>query len=332
MFNCNTTRFVSGLRTTAPWPLALLLLVGCTTENRTPPTAQSQSAEPAKVEQPVTEAPLVRPQSEKLMSDKPADAPALLEPAKEVQQSVAAAAPAQPAANDQGDAKPSTPEKPSIADAPTQSPEPAKPVAVAAVDQVAQAKAPTRSTSSTKSTSKTPAKAPVAVTPPPPPPSIPPVLLSDGESKTCLVKVGDSMPAIELPSIDGQPQSLAGLLGSKLTVVVFWTANHPYAVEELGDLAAEVAGPLAAKGVKVVAINEGDTPEVARKTAQDVNAGDLVQLQDTGGQALAKVATRRLPRTYLLDSSGKILWFDLEYSRSTRRDLHSAIKFVLGEK
>jgi hypothetical protein len=36
-----------------------------------------------------------------------------------------------------------------------------------------------------------------------------------------------------------------------------------------------------------------------------------------------------LPRTYLLDSSGKILWFDLEYSRSTRRELNQAIRYVL---
>ena len=51
-------------------------------------------------------------------------------------------------------------------------------------------------------------------------------------------------------------------------------------------------------------------------------------LLDSEGEALAKVATRRLPRTYLLDKKGKILWFDMEYSASTRRDLRDAIRVV----
>ncbi len=39
-----------------------------------------------------------------------------------------------------------------------------------------------------------------------------------------------------------------------------------------------------------------------------------------------------MPRTYLVDSQGKILWFDMEYSRSTRRDLRDAIRVVLNTK
>jgi hypothetical protein len=54
-------------------------------------------------------------------------------------------------------------------------------------------------------------------------------------------------------------------------------------------------------------------------------------LLDSNGALFAKVATENIPRTYLLDSQGKILWFDWEYSRSTRRDLERGIKFVLGE-
>jgi hypothetical protein len=35
---------------------------------------------------------------------------------------------------------------------------------------------------------------------------------------------------------------------------------------------------------------------------------------------------------YLLDPAGKVLWFDIEYSTGSRRDLERAIRFVLGEK
>jgi hypothetical protein len=41
------------------------------------------------------------------------------------------------------------------------------------------------------------------------------------------------------------------------------------------------------------------------------------------------VATEHLPRTYLLDAEGRILWFDLEYSRATARELINALHFFL---
>ena len=55
-------------------------------------------------------------------------------------------------------------------------------------------------------------------------------------------------------------------------------------------------------------------------------------LLDDGGKLLGQMATDKLPRTYLLDATGKILWLDLEYSRTTRRDLLSAIRSQLAGK
>lgn len=165
----------------------------------------------------------------------------------------------------------------------------------------------------------------------PPATSMPQVLLTDTETKTCLVKVGDPMPELKLPDLEGKNQSLADLLGERLTVVQFWTSAQPYAVEELGDLSADVAAKYVSQGVKVVAINESDPAATAKKVVEQVGAAALTHLHDSDGAALAKVATKKLPRTYLLDARGKILWLDLEYSRSTRRDLSQAIRFTLAK-
>ena len=54
-------------------------------------------------------------------------------------------------------------------------------------------------------------------------------------------------------------------------------------------------------------------------------------LMDPQGKALAQVATRYLPRTYLVDAAGKIVWFDMEYSPSTRRQLIQAIECTVDE-
>ena len=44
-------------------------------------------------------------------------------------------------------------------------------------------------------------------------------------------------------------------------------------------------------------------------------------LIDADATYFKSVATEKLPRTYLLDQEGKILWFDIEYSQSTYREL-----------
>jgi hypothetical protein len=83
--------------------------------------------------------------------------------------------------------------------------------------------------------------------------------------------------------------------------------------------------------VHVVAIDELDKPEQVRLTVQKLRVKYPVLL-DADGQALAKLATRKLPRTYLLDAAGKIVWLDIEYSRSTWRDLRQSIQFLLSQE
>ena len=160
--------------------------------------------------------------------------------------------------------------------------------------------------------------------------AMPKVLLSNAEIATCLVGVGDPMPAITLPDLAGKAQPLAQLLGERLTVVAFWRDSNPYAMAELADLGPDVAQHFGRRGVRVVAIDESDSPDQVRQIVQKLGLKFPVLL-DAKGEALAKVATRKLPRTYLLDATGKIVWFDIEYSRSTRRDLHQAIQFLLSQ-
>jgi peroxiredoxin len=160
---------------------------------------------------------------------------------------------------------------------------------------------------------------------------LPKVLLSHAETATCLVGVGQSMPEIALADLAGKQQSLDQMLGQRLTVVVFWRGSNPYSVAELADLDRDVVDRFGSRGVRVVAIDEMDKPEQVREIVQKLRLKFPVLL-DADGQALAKVATRQLPRTYLLDAAGKIVWFDIEYSRSTWRDMRHAIQFLLSQE
>jgi peroxiredoxin len=157
---------------------------------------------------------------------------------------------------------------------------------------------------------------------------MPGVVLSDQHATLCKVKVGDQFPALELPTLTGDKKSLNELFGPKLTLVVFWNGQQPTGLEELADLSRYHLPRFADKGLAVVAINTGDDATKAGELSQKAGTAYPV-LSDADGAALAQVAAGKLPRSYLLDPSGKVLWFDLEYSPTTRRDLASAIRFTL---
>jgi len=158
----------------------------------------------------------------------------------------------------------------------------------------------------------------------------PKVVLSSSHEETCLVKVGDTMPDLALQSLTGEAVSLKELRGDGLTVVVFWTTRLVMAHEQFRRLAIEVVLPLRDVGVRVVAINVGDPVEQIELDPTAID--DVACVLDPDGSATATVATDILPRTYLIDSEGHILWFDIGYSRTTRRQLKNAVFYFSREK
>jgi hypothetical protein len=81
----------------------------------------------------------------------------------------------------------------------------------------------------------------------------------------------------------------------------------------------------------VIGIDLGDKAEKVRELIESVGVKYPILL-DTGGAYFKKLASEKMLRTYLLDAHGKILWFDTEYSRATRRDLLQAIDAALSKR
>ena len=160
---------------------------------------------------------------------------------------------------------------------------------------------------------------------------MPKVVLPAQFRAASLVKVEDPMPDGELPDLKGKKHAVRSLLGEKLTVVLFWTSENPYSTQALADLQPDVLAPYGKKGVRAIAINHKDSSDDARKAVQEAEAQCPILL-DADGSYFAKVAKEKLPRIYVLDARGKVLWFDVEYSKTTQRDLIAAIKVVLAEK
>lgn len=175
-------------------------------------------------------------------------------------------------------------------------------------------------------------QAPVVVAPL----TMPKVAMTDEIRTACLIKVGDVMPLAELQGVAGKSQALESLAGPKATVVCFWTAasvrQRLATIAMLEELTQDVVEPFGKRGVGVVAINVGNSAADAREDVKKAKV-TFPCLLDLKGELFAKVAKdHRMPRVYLLDAEGKILWFDVEYSRSTREGLTQAVRVALGER
>jgi peroxiredoxin len=159
---------------------------------------------------------------------------------------------------------------------------------------------------------------------------VPKVELSKAEQALCKLKVGDTMPKFELPKIGGGNAALGDLLGEKATVVVFWKGDRRMAREQLADMGPDVVEPFSDKGVAVIGVAVDESASNAQATLQKAKA-EFANVLDAGGKAFAQIGSQRLPRTLVLDASGKIVWFDIEYSLMTRRELKQTLQALGGD-
>jgi peroxiredoxin len=158
------------------------------------------------------------------------------------------------------------------------------------------------------------------VVPEPSPATIPRVCLSTLHAKWCVAHVGDTFPAVELPRLSGPSTKLDTLYGKQATVVVFWSADRWMSRMALEDLVSFVVEEYDPQEVAVVGLAVRQPARAAQRFLKKTKA-EFPQLLDTNGVALAQVGSVALPRLYVLDPAGKIVWFDIEYSESTRREL-----------
>lgn len=161
--------------------------------------------------------------------------------------------------------------------------------------------------------------------------NVPAVLMSAEECAGCAVTVGDQMPAMKLPKLDGGDMDLASLAGKQATVVLFWGADRWMSQAALADLQRDVTGSPSGDGVAVVGVAVGMKADAAAAEVEKSGVR-FAQLLDADGAALAQLGGPGLPRLYVLDAAGKIAWFDIEYSEASRRELHDTLGALTNVK
>ncbi|MEM1305612.1 MAG: hypothetical protein AAGG46_11985 [Planctomycetota bacterium] len=138
---------------------------------------------------------------------------------------------------------------------------------------------------------------------------IPKVLLSEQHKAMCKVGVGDKLPGgVEL--------------GKQATVVAFVNRDGWMTRQLLKDLPLDVQQPFGEAGVGLQVVLTGDGAPAA---------GKAPAVDDADGKLFAAVGSGATPRVYVMDGAGKIVWFDIEYVRSTRRELRQTLEALTAK-
>jgi hypothetical protein len=154
--------------------------------------------------------------------------------------------------------------------------------------------------------------------------------MSAEHRQSCRVFLEDTIPSGTLRDPAGRPHALPGALGESLNVLIFWNARHPYALDQFRRIGDDL-GPLCQRGVRVFAIHVGPEPDNLAELCEQYGDAALC-LTDPQREYFEQFARGAVPRTYLGDARGKVLWLDIEYSRTTRRDLRNMLRFLLRDE
>ena len=113
--------------------------------------------------------------------------------------------------------------------------------------------------------------------------------------------------------------------------MLIWQPDRWMARTALVDLQRDVLSKYNTAQVAVVGVAVHQSADQLRETLQATGAS-FPHLHDSDGEILVAVGSTALPRIYVLDPSGEIVWFDIEYSESSRRELDQTLATLTQSK
>lgn len=119
--------------------------------------------------------------------------------------------------------------------------------------------------------------------------------------------IGEVVPEVELPTLEGGTRSLASFVkGNKGAVVVFWSETCSHCMRYDNYLNSFAASR---PGIALVAIasRNGEDPEKIRASVAERNLRFPI-LYDSGGIVARQWFTQQTPRVFLIDSQLRLLY------------------------
>lgn len=144
----------------------------------------------------------------------------------------------------------------------------------------------------------------------------------DDIEATTLIHAGDMAPDFTVEMLDGSSVTLSKLQG-KPTLLIFWATWCPPCREELSHLQEGVIDVFGDK-INVLPISRGEKREVVEGFLDKMGYTFAVGLD--GDQSIyRKYATNYIPRCWVIDSKGEVVYAGVGYDEAIAAEVNEAL-------
>ena len=150
---------------------------------------------------------------------------------------------------------------------------------------------------------------------------------TDDVEATTLVKVGEMAPDFSVEMLDGRTIKLSELRG-KVVMVCFWATWCPPCRQEMAHLQEGVIDHFAGKDLVVLPISRGEKRDVVEKFI-NYNGYTFGVGLDPERAIYDMYASNYVPRTFIVDKSGKVTYRVAGYDEETAEAVNAAIAKAL---
>jgi peroxiredoxin len=148
----------------------------------------------------------------------------------------------------------------------------------------------------------------------------------DDLAKTTLIHAGDIAPDFTVEMLDGGKVTLSELQG-KPTLLIFWATWCPPCRLELSKLQEHIIDPYGDK-INVLPISRGE--ERAKVEGYISKMGYTFAIGLDGDQSIyRKYATNYIPRCFVIDANGKVLYSGVGYDEVVAKEVEENIEKAL---
>lgn len=144
---------------------------------------------------------------------------------------------------------------------------------------------------------------------------------------TTLVKVGQEAPDFSVEMLDGRTIKLSELRG-KVVMLCFWATWCPPCRQEMAHLQEGVIDHFAGKNLVVLPISRGEKRDVVEKFLADNGYTFGVGL-DPERAIYDLYASNFVPRTFIINKRGKVVYRVAGYDEETAKAVNAAIAKAL---
>ena len=150
----------------------------------------------------------------------------------------------------------------------------------------------------------------------------------DDIASTTLINKGDKAPDFTVEMVDGSEVTLSKLKG-KVVVVNFWATWCPPCRQELSHLKADVLDVFGDK-ITVLPISRGENITTVEAFMQKMNYTFPVGL-DIDQSIYQKYASNYIPRSFVIDSEGKVVYVGVGYDEAIAKEIDAALKAAINK-